>query len=120
MNYGAFEAREACAAYDASFWNDERGFLFDVVDRSEPAEVPHDLPIAQRIAGAMDVPLEVAGMPSWTDAGNLLHHHGLGCVIFGAGDLAAEHSNHEWVSVPDLERLTTVLRTVLRNGGTAR
>jgi acetylornithine deacetylase/succinyl-diaminopimelate desuccinylase-like protein len=95
-------------------------FLFDIVDRSQPSEVAHDLPIAERIATAFEMPLEVAGMPYWTDAGNLLHHHGLSCVVFGAGDLAAAHSNHEWVSLTDLERLARGLGALLRNGGTAR
>lgn len=90
-------------------------FAYDVLDASQPIEVPSDLPVAIRLAGAMDVPLEPAGMPSWTDAGNLLVKHGLPCVVFGAGELAPAHSDFETVRVTDLERLCGVLRRLLRS-----
>jgi acetylornithine deacetylase/succinyl-diaminopimelate desuccinylase-like protein len=89
-------------------------FLYDIVDTSEPTEIqPGSAPIAKKLADAMRVPLEPAGMPSWTDAGHLLLKHGLPCVVFGAGDLTSAHSNHEWVEVADLVRLCDVLRTLL-------
>jgi acetylornithine deacetylase/succinyl-diaminopimelate desuccinylase-like protein len=56
-------------------------------------------------------------MPSWTDAGNLLAHHNLPCVVFGAGDLASAHSDLEWVKADDLVRLTEVLQRLLKNYG---
>ena len=88
-------------------------FLYDVLDWSRPIEVPADLPIATRLARAMDATLEPAGMPSWTDAGHLLTKHGLPCVIFGAGELGPAHSDFEWVRLADLERLAGVLRGLL-------
>lgn len=97
-------------------WGDRgTSFLYDVLDASQPIEVPNDLPVATRIARALDVPLAPAGMPSWTDAGNLLVKHGLPCVVFGAGELAPAHSDFEWVRLADLERLATVLRRLLRS-----
>jgi acetylornithine deacetylase/succinyl-diaminopimelate desuccinylase-like protein len=95
---------------------DARGLTlrFDVVDRSEPIDVAIDrVPIASRIAGALGVQFEPAGMPSWTDAGNLLTKYDLPCVVFGAGELRNAHSDHESVAVGDLVRLAEVLRTVL-------
>jgi acetylornithine deacetylase/succinyl-diaminopimelate desuccinylase-like protein len=56
-------------------------------------------------------------MPSWTDAGNLLVHHGVPCVVFGAGDLATAHSDHETVRADDLVRLAETLARVLRSYG---
>ena len=53
----------------------------------------------------MDTPLVPAGMSSWTDAGYLYMKHRLPCVVFGAGQLAPAHSNHEWIEVADLVRL---------------
>jgi acetylornithine deacetylase/succinyl-diaminopimelate desuccinylase-like protein len=90
-------------------------FLYDVVDFSAPIQVPDDLPIARRLHDALGDPPDPAGMPSWTDAGNLLVRHGLSCVVFGAGELGPAHSDDEWVRLSDLERLADVLAAVLRN-----
>lgn len=96
-------------------------FLFDIADTSEPHDIPLErVPIAATLAAAMDVPLVPAGMPSWTDAGNLYTKHAHPCVVFGAGALTSAHSNHEWVNVADLVRLAEILRRVLRTAGTAR
>lgn len=95
---------------------DARGTVFHhtIADTSEPITVASDLPIAVRLADALGAPLEPAGMPSWTDAGYLLTKHGLPCVIFGAGELGPAHSDDEWVRLADLERLSGVLRRLLR------
>jgi acetylornithine deacetylase/succinyl-diaminopimelate desuccinylase-like protein len=96
-------------------------FLFDIADTSEPHDIPVDhVPIASTVAAAMDVPLAPAGMSSWTDAGFLYTKHHHPCVVFGAGELTSAHSNHEWVDVADLVRLSEILRRVLRTAGTAR
>lgn len=90
-------------------------FLYEITDTSEPIEIPWgSVPIAKRIAAALGRPLEPAGMPSWTDAGNFLLRHQLPCVVFGAGQLGPAHSNNEWVRIADLVRLAEVLRLVLR------
>ena len=94
----------------------ERGtsFVYEVVDASEPIDVTERVrPVAARLAGALGVADEPAGMPSWTDAGNLFVKHGLPCAVFGAGDLAPAHSNHEWIRVSDLSRLADALRAVM-------
>jgi acetylornithine deacetylase/succinyl-diaminopimelate desuccinylase-like protein len=97
-------------------------FIFDIPSTGEPIEVPWgSIPIAQRLADAMGVPFEPAGMPSWTDAENLLLKHQQPCVVFGAGELSSAHSDHEWVKIADLVRLGAVLRALLvSSGGTAR
>ncbi len=104
----------------ANGWDAEGGsFLFEIVDTSEPIELPVDLPIVTRLASVLGSD-EPSGISSWTDAGNLLVHHGIPCAIFGAGELAPAHSNHEWVEVGDLVRLSELLVDVFRTDGTAR
>lgn len=88
-------------------------FTYQIVDASEPIEVSPDLGVVERLSKALGSPIEPWGIPSWTDAGNLLVRHGIPCVVFGAGDLASAHSDHEWVRVADLTRLAEVLRTLL-------
>jgi succinyl-diaminopimelate desuccinylase len=97
-------------------WSDRgTSFAYEITDRSEPIEIaPESVPIAQRLADAMNVDLRPGGMPSWTDAGNLWIHHHLPCVVFGAGELTSAHSNDERVRVADLVRLAEILRRVLR------
>jgi acetylornithine deacetylase/succinyl-diaminopimelate desuccinylase-like protein len=90
-------------------------FLYDIADTSEPHDIPAErVPIASKLASAMDVPLALAGMPSWTDAGYFWTKHAHPCVVFGAGHLASAHSNNEWVEIADLVRLTEILRALLR------
>jgi acetylornithine deacetylase/succinyl-diaminopimelate desuccinylase-like protein len=91
--------------------------MYEIADASEAVEVLEDLPVVGRLAKALGTAIEPAGMPSWTDAGNLLVHHGIPCVVFGAGDLAPAHSDREWVEVDDLVRLCEVLRGLLRAYG---
>ena len=50
----------------------------------------------------------VEGMPSWTDAENLFQK-GIRCVVFGAGKLSVAHSNHEAISLKELETLSRIL-----------
>lgn len=91
-------------------------FLYEIVDRSAPVEIPAaQVPIAERLAAAMETSFTPAGMPSWTDAGNFYAHHQQPCVVFGAGDLGPAHSDREWVRVDDLVRLGGILRHVLRD-----
>jgi acetylornithine deacetylase/succinyl-diaminopimelate desuccinylase-like protein len=100
-------------------WGDRgTSFLYDVLDTSEPIELPEGLPIVSRLSDALGTPFEPAGMPSWTDAGNLLTKHGVPCVIFGAGELGPAHSDDEWVSLGDLVRLADTLRRLI--SGTRR
>jgi acetylornithine deacetylase/succinyl-diaminopimelate desuccinylase-like protein len=89
-------------------------FLYDIVDTSEPTEVePSQVPIAMKLATAMDTTFEPAGMPSWTDAGYFLTKHDFPCVVFGAGELTTAHSNHETVAIADLLRLAEIIRKTL-------
>jgi acetylornithine deacetylase/succinyl-diaminopimelate desuccinylase-like protein len=97
----------------AAAWKHRGSVIYDVLDVSEPIEVPSSLPIVDRLAAALGRPVEPAGMPSWTDAGNLLIHHSLPCVVFGAGALETAHSDREMVSLADLVRLGDVLARLL-------
>lgn len=105
----------------AQGWDVEGSHVgFEIIDRSEPVEVPADLPVASWLADAPGTSLQPGGMMSWTDAANLLAHHAIPAVIFGAGDLRTAHSDDERIAVDDLVRLGEILRTVLRSAGTAR
>ncbi len=53
------------------------------------------------------------GMPSWTDAANVVRK-GVPTVVFGAGDLALAHTWHEAVRVAELETLALVLAELIR------
>ncbi|MEX2538267.1 MAG: M20/M25/M40 family metallo-hydrolase [Actinomycetota bacterium] len=88
-------------------------FLYDIPSTSPGIEVPTDLPIINRLVAATGDEVEPAGMPSWTDAANLLLRHNLPCIVFGAGDFASAHSDYESVAVADLARLAEVLRQLL-------
>jgi len=92
-------------------------FMYEIADASPAIQVPDDLPIVAQLGEALGSNVEPAGMPSWTDAGNLLVHHNIPCVVFGAGDLTSAHSDHEWVAAVDLVRLSDMLRRLLRDYG---
>jgi acetylornithine deacetylase/succinyl-diaminopimelate desuccinylase-like protein len=92
-------------------------FRYEIVDESAAIEIPADLPISSHLARVLRAPLDVAGMPSWTDAGNLLVHHNVPCVIFGAGALDTAHSDRESVRASDLVRLSDVLVALLEGYG---
>jgi acetylornithine deacetylase/succinyl-diaminopimelate desuccinylase len=81
-----------------------------------PIEVSQDEQIFKLLSRAIEEALGEArppvGMPSWTDAANLVDK-GIPAVVFGAGDLAAAHSDFEHVSLEELERLTRVLIRLL-------
>ncbi len=88
-------------------------YLFEIHSTSPGIEVRTDLPIIERLVAATGTPYEPAAVPSWTDAANLLLLHHLPCVVFGAGDLAVAHSDHEWVAIDDLVRLGEILMKLL-------
>jgi acetylornithine deacetylase/succinyl-diaminopimelate desuccinylase-like protein len=92
-------------------------FTYEIADSSAPIEVDPGLPIVGRLQNLLGTGAEPAGMPSWTDAGNLLLRHGLPCVVFGAGELTTAHSDHETVAVADLVRLADVLAKLLQSYG---
>jgi acetylornithine deacetylase/succinyl-diaminopimelate desuccinylase-like protein len=88
------------------------GTEFILGDADPPFEIPREEPIYRLLARAVEGVLgerrPPVGMPSWTDAANLVQK-GIPTVVFGAGDLAVAHSDREAVSLSDLERLARVL-----------
>jgi acetylornithine deacetylase/succinyl-diaminopimelate desuccinylase-like protein len=105
----------------AEGWDTEGGsFVYEIRDVSVAIEIGADVPIVTRLASVLGPGTLPSGMSSWTDAGNLLTYHGIPCVIFGAGELDTAHSNHEWVELADLVRLSELLVAVFRTDGTAR
>jgi acetylornithine deacetylase/succinyl-diaminopimelate desuccinylase-like protein len=98
--------RQICLAVKAF------GGRLKVVDRAEPFETPPDSPVYQLLAQAIGETLgqsvRPTGMPSWTDAANLVSK-GVSCVVFGAGDLSLAHTGDEAVALADLQALASVL-----------
>ncbi len=87
-------------------------------DISHPFEIDPQLKVVELMKKSFkevvkDEPV-IGGMPSWTDAENLLQK-GIPCIIFGAGKLSRAHSNHELVSLKELDILSRILIHFLNN-----
>ncbi len=88
-----------------------------VTDAWEPWETTEDAKVVQALLQAHEKALgrraQFTGMPSWTDAANIVRK-GVPAVVFGAGDLAVAHTWHEVVSLTELEALARVLAILIR------
>jgi len=88
-----------------------------VTDAWEPWETEAEAKVVRALSQAYVTALGrkplFTGMPSWTDAANLVRK-GIPTVVFGAGDLAVAHTWHEAVSLAELEALALVLATLIR------
>ncbi len=97
------------------------GTEFILGDADPPFEISPEEPVyrllAQAAGDALGEERRPVGMPSWTDAANLVQK-GIPTVVFGAGDLARAHSDREAVSLGDLERLAQILIRLMERGAT--
>lgn len=88
-----------------------------VTDAWEPWETEAEAKVVRALSQAYVTALGrkplFTGMPSWTDAANLVRK-GIPTVVFGAGDLAVAHTWHEAVSLAELEALALVLAALIR------
>lgn len=88
-----------------------------VTDAWEPWETEESARIVRGLTLASEEVLgrraPFTGMPSWTDAANIVRK-GIPAVVFGAGDLALAHTWHEAVDLGDLEDLAKVLAVLIR------
>ncbi|MGB9861248.1 MAG: M20 family metallopeptidase [Candidatus Bipolaricaulaceae bacterium] len=88
-----------------------------VTDAWEPWETDPTERVVRALARAQGEILgkepRFVGMPSWTDAANIVRK-GVPAVVFGAGDLAVAHTWHEAVSLMELEVLAEVLAAFIR------
>lgn len=88
-----------------------------VTDAWEPWETSPDEKVVQVLTRAYEEALgrkaHFTGMPSWTDAANIVRK-GVPVVVFGAGDLAVAHTWHEAVSLEELQALARVLAMLIR------
>jgi len=87
-----------------------------VIDLWEGFEVDENSKVVRALAEAFERATgrrpEFSGMPSWTDASNLLRK-GLTSVIFGAGRLSVAHSDREALPIPQLLEMTSILRELI-------
>lgn len=88
-----------------------------VTDAWEPWETDPNEKVVQALARAYRAVLkqgpEFTGMPSWTDAANVVRK-GIPAVVFGAGQLALAHTWHEAVSLAEVGVLAEVLAALIR------
>lgn len=92
----------------------ERIFITDAWEPWETAEDAEVVRVLQRAyETAVGQRAQFTGMPSWTDAANIVRK-GIPAVVFGAGDLAVAHTWHEAVRITELEALAQVLAALIR------
>lgn len=88
-----------------------------VTDAWEPWETSVQAKVVRALSAAYERiggrNASFTGMPSWTDAANIVRK-GIPTVVFGAGDLALAHTWHESVRLKDLETLAQVLADLVR------
>jgi acetylornithine deacetylase len=106
-------AREVIRQTEEAMAEAERIF---VTDAWEPWETDPNEKVVQKLAQAyqevFQAPPVYTGMPSWTDAANLVLK-GVPTAVFGAGDLSLAHTWHEAVNLKDLETLARVLALLI-------
>lgn len=88
-----------------------------ITDAWEPWETAEDAEVVRALQRAYETAVgqraQFTGMPSWTDAANIVRK-GIPTVVFGAGDLAVAHTWHEAVRITELEALAQVLAALIR------
>jgi acetylornithine deacetylase/succinyl-diaminopimelate desuccinylase-like protein len=91
------------------------GGTLTVLDESPGYEIEGSSWVVQRLAEAVRragrEPV-IGGMPSWTDAQNLVDK-GIPSVVFGAGELGSAHSDREWVRLGDLQVVAVTLAALV-------
>ncbi|GIW10975.1 MAG: M20/M25/M40 family metallo-hydrolase [Chloroflexi bacterium] len=91
------------------------GGRLQVLDESPGFALAPTEPVLQRLQAALAAtgqPARLGGMPSWTDAQNLVAR-GIPTVVFGAGELGTAHSDREWVRRRDLEVVAQTLQLLI-------
>lgn len=107
-------AREVIRQTEEAMADAERIF---VTDAWEPWETDKNAKVVRALVEAFTTALGhpplFVGMPSWTDAANIVRK-GVPTVVFGAGDLSVAHTWHESVKLADLEAMALVLAALIR------
>ncbi len=107
-------AREVIHQTEEAMVEAERIF---VTDAWEPWETDRNEKVVRALGEAFKTALghsaSFVGMPSWTDAANIVRK-GVPTAVFGAGDLAVAHTWHEAVKLWELETMAEVLATLIR------
>ena len=88
-------------------------------NRFEPAEIPVDSTLVQRLAGSVAVvtgtPGEIYGAPFSSDVRNLVNDAGIEAVNFGPGNVAECHCANERVEVRQLEVAARIIADLATN-----
>ncbi|MCS6816632.1 MAG: M20/M25/M40 family metallo-hydrolase [Blastocatellia bacterium] len=96
------------------------GAELTILDVSEPSEVDAQHPVVRALMAAHEAITGERPTPcgyySFTDATHYLQR-GFPAIVYGAGNLGVAHSDHEWVSLDELEIMTRVLAHMLAHWG---
>ena len=88
-------------------------------NRFEPAEIPVDSTLVQRLAGSVAAvtgePGEIYGAPFSSDVRNLVNDAGIEAVNFGPGNVAECHCANERVEVRQLEVAARIIADLATN-----
>ncbi len=81
----------------------EHGGVVEIVEMTEPFETPTDSPLVTSLielteARTGEAP-EPIGVPSWTDAHNMVDFGGAEAVVYGPGDFTTAHTPEEHIDV---------------------
>ena len=81
----------------------EHGGYVEIVEMTEPFETPADSPLVtslieltEKRTGEAPEPI---GVPSWTDAHNMVDFGGAEAVVYGPGDFTTAHTPQEHIDV---------------------
>ncbi len=94
----------------------QQGAEMKILDVSKPSEIDAGHPLVRALVSAHEAVTGERPTPcgyySFTDATHYLER-GLPAIVYGAGSLGVAHSDHEWVSLAELEIVARVLAHVI-------
>ncbi len=88
----------------------QHGATVEITDVSPPFELGNSHWLVKKVLTACEgvVTPQIAGMPSWTDAENLVSE-GTPCVVVGPGRLGDCHSARENIDIQDIKKMSQIL-----------
>jgi acetylornithine deacetylase/succinyl-diaminopimelate desuccinylase-like protein len=91
----------------------EHAATVEIVEMTEPFEVDADSPMVaelERLTAAAGGDRERIGIPSWTDAHNMVDFGGAEAVVYGPGDFSVAHLPEEHIDVNEVVECAEVFK----------